>query len=173
MHEKTCLKLDDFLPYRMSVAANAVSEMIATAYEALFGLKVSEWRIIAVLADTPSITPLALGGRTRMDKMTVSRAASALAERGLIQRSANPADRRSHLLRLTSEGERLYTEVAPAALELERTLLAGFDGDDIARFVATLQRLEHAARSFAQAASQQGSTTSKRDAAAPLAAAES
>ena len=40
------LRLDSYLPYRLSVASNAVSGLIARAYEDRFGLTVSQWRLI-------------------------------------------------------------------------------------------------------------------------------
>jgi len=48
---KKRLRLQNYLPYRLSVAANAVSKLIARAYEDRFDLKIPEWRLIAVLAD--------------------------------------------------------------------------------------------------------------------------
>jgi DNA-binding MarR family transcriptional regulator len=111
------LSLDDFLPYRLSIASNAVSDAVASAYRTLFGLRIPEWRLIAVLAEGGNMSQQALCGRTRMDKVTVSRAAIALAERGLITRASNPEDQRSHLLTLTPEGSALYEQVSPKALE--------------------------------------------------------
>ena len=95
------LVLDAFLPYRLSVAANAVSTRISNAYRKQFGLKVAEWRLIAILAETGNQTPLMLGERTRMDKISVSRAAAALIARGVLIAENNPQDGRSHLLSLT------------------------------------------------------------------------
>jgi DNA-binding MarR family transcriptional regulator len=107
--EMADLKLDLFLPYRLSVVSNRVSAAIATAYDRLFGLKIPEWRLIAVIAEGPGITQQALGVATRMDKVTVSRAAQALVERGLVARAPNEGDRRSHLLALTATGRFLQT----------------------------------------------------------------
>src|SRR6478735_8865586 len=95
------LVLDDFIPYRLSVTSNLVSDTIARTYESLYGLSIPQWRLITVLAENPGVTQQAIGLRTRMDKVTVSRAAIALVERGLLGRSANVDDRRSHLLELT------------------------------------------------------------------------
>ena len=95
------LILDEFIPYRLSVTSNLVSDAIARSYEALFGLTIPEWRLVAVVAERDGITQQAIGATTRMDKVTVSRAAIALVDRGLLARAANPDDRRSHLLRLT------------------------------------------------------------------------
>ncbi|HEV7986046.1 MAG TPA: MarR family winged helix-turn-helix transcriptional regulator, partial [Steroidobacteraceae bacterium] len=70
---RRALRLQDYLPYRLSVAANAVSRVIARAYERQFGLKIPQWRLIAVLADEGPLTQQALCGRTVMDKVTVMR----------------------------------------------------------------------------------------------------
>jgi DNA-binding MarR family transcriptional regulator len=138
------LKLDAFLPYRLSIASNAVSDAVASAYRTLFGLRIPEWRLVAVLAEGGDMTQQALCGRTRMDKVTVSRAAIALAERGLIVRTANPGDQRSQLLTLSAEGWALYREVAPKALELERRVFAGFSDAERAQLFAMLERIESA-----------------------------
>lgn len=144
----TALKLNDFLPYRMSIASNAVSDAVATTYRNLFGLRIPEWRLVAVLAEGGAMSQQALCGRTRMDKVTVSRAAIGLVERGLIARAANPTDQRSHLVALTPEGWQLYEQVAPKALELERRLFASFSEDEKAQLAAMLGRIEAAATAF-------------------------
>lgn len=144
----TTLKLDQFLPYRLSVASNRVSAAIASAYQALFGLKIPEWRLIAIMAERDGITQQALGIATRMDKVTVSRAAAALVERGLVARRPNPADQRSHLLELTATGRALYDDVAPKALELEAQVFAGFSAQELAVFRDMLDRIEASAARF-------------------------
>ncbi|GAA0732818.1 MarR family transcriptional regulator [Sphingomonas sp. ABOLD] len=144
----TALKLNDFLPYRMSIASNAVSDAVATAYRNLFGLRIPEWRLVAVLAEGGAMSQQALCGRTRMDKVTVSRAAIGLVERGLIARAANPIDQRSHLVALTPEGWQLYEQVAPKALELERRLFASFSEEEKTQLAAMLARIEDAATAF-------------------------
>lgn len=141
------LKLDQFLPYRLSVATNAVSARISQSYRKRFGLKVPEWRLIAILAEHEEMTPQEIGKAGELDKIMVSRAAAALIERGLIVQRRNPQDVRSHFLRLTDEGRSLYHEVVPAALKLERELLADFSPEDRDLLDQLLRRIEGAANS--------------------------
>ena len=136
------LTLDTFLPYRLSITSNLVSSAIASAYEVLFGLTIPEWRLIAVTAETAGITQQAIGQRTLMDKVTVSRAAINLVDRGLLARSPNALDRRSHLLTLTSAGRDLYAQVGPKALELEREIFASFDAQELTQLTAMLRRID-------------------------------
>ncbi len=142
----TRLVLDEFIPYRLSVVSNLVSDGIAKTYEALFGLTIPEWRLVAVTAESDGITQQAIGQRTRMDKVTVSRAAIALVDRGLLTRAANPDDRRSHLLLLSAAGQELYAAIAPKALDLEARLFAQFEPAEVAQFMAMLRRIEALAR---------------------------
>ena len=135
------LHLDDFLPFRLSYTSNLVSERIARSYEALFGLKIPEWRLIAVIAEGQGTTQQDIGRRTRMDKVTVSRAAVALFERGLIARAPNPADGRSHLLTLTPAGHTLYAQIAPKALELEAAIFGQFSVEELAALKDMLRRV--------------------------------
>jgi DNA-binding MarR family transcriptional regulator len=84
-----------------------------------------------------------------MDKVTVSRAAQALVERGLVARAPNEGDRRSHLLALTATGRLLYDQVAPKALELEAKVLEQLDADERLALSAMLDRIEAAASEVA------------------------
>jgi DNA-binding MarR family transcriptional regulator len=140
------LRLQDYMPYRLSVAANAVSRVIARAYERKFGLKIPQWRLMAVLADEGPMTQQALCGRTVMDKVTVMRAARGLVRRGFVRRLPNRADGRSHRLALTRAGERIYRNIVPLALEHEARLLRGLRKDDIARLDRLLRQLEQTAQ---------------------------
>ena len=139
------LRLQDYLPYRLSVAANAVSRLIARAYENQFGLKNPQWRLLAVLADEGPLTQQTLCGRTIMDKVTVMRAAQGLLRRHLVKRLPNAEDGRSHRLMMTAAGKRLYDRIVPLALAYEAQLLAGIERRDVARFEQLLRRLEQAA----------------------------
>lgn len=142
------LRLDKFLPYQLSVTSNAVSSAIARTYEVLFGLRVPEWRLIAVLAEQEGVTQQALVARTEMDKMTVSRAAQALVARGLVTRVPHGSDKRSHALALSEEGRALYAQIAPKALELEEKLLKELGAREIAQLKATLAKLKSASHAL-------------------------
>lgn len=139
------LDLEDFLPYRLSVVSNLVSQGIATTYQNSHDLTVTEWRIIAVLGRFPGIAAAAVVERTAMDKVAVSRAVRRLLERALIERCANDSDRRCLDLYLSDKGRKIYDQVAPAALEFERRLLEALSNDEQAALEKMLEKLGHAA----------------------------
>ncbi|WP_298464485.1 MarR family winged helix-turn-helix transcriptional regulator [uncultured Erythrobacter sp.] len=134
-------QLAGFLPYQLSVASNAVSELISERYRKRFALKIPEWRVMAVLGDAGAATQRDLTEATLMDKVAVNRACKVLEERGLVARAPNARDGRSHLLELTGEGRAIHQEVMPLALQTERDLFEGFDAAERAQFRALLERM--------------------------------
>jgi DNA-binding MarR family transcriptional regulator len=151
-------ELAGFLPYQLSVASNAVSSLIAERYRKRFGLKIPEWRVMAVLGDAGSaggpgagagaggaMTQRALTAATVMDKVAVNRAVKVLEDRGLVARVPNPGDGRSHLLALTAEGRAIHAEVMPLARATEADLLAGLDPSEEALLRRLLARLRERA----------------------------
>ena len=142
------LRLDAFLPYQLSIASNAVSGAVAKAYVAHFGLRIPEWRLIAVLAEEEGLTQQALVARTEMDKMTVSRAAQGLSERGLVSRLRHGSDARSNILALSDAGRALYGQIAPKALEMEAALLSGLSDLEVEALKVTLQKLKDASHAL-------------------------
>lgn len=130
MSETPRLQLDRFLPYRLSVLSNLVSSAIAGSYSTRFGISIPEWRVMAVLAMQPELSAAQVAERTAMDKVAVSRAVSSLLDKGRIERSVSPGDRRRSILKLSTEGVNIYREVVPLALRHEQSLLDVLDATD-------------------------------------------
>jgi len=117
-------RLAEFMPYRLSVTSNGVSDMIAKQYRQRFGLKIPEWRVMAILGDAGGLTQRQLVGATRMDKVAINRACKVLEDRGLLARSPNARDGRSHHLGLTPSGREMFEEIMPLALEMEKRVFS-------------------------------------------------
>lgn len=140
------LELDRFLPYRLSVLSNRISQDIARLYAQRFALGVNEWRVLAVLGREAGLSAGALAERTAMDKVAISRAVASLLRDGRLQRRVHGEDRRRSVLSLSAKGYRIYDEVAPLALALERDLLVALDAEDRAALARILDRLDAAER---------------------------
>jgi DNA-binding MarR family transcriptional regulator len=135
------LKLAEFLPYQLSITSNAVSDLIARSYQGRFGLKIPEWRLMAILGEHASLTQRDMVAATAMDKVTVNRASTALAQRGLIERAPNAADGRSHHLTLTATGRELYEQIVPEALAIRNELIGTLAADELALLENILGKL--------------------------------
>lgn len=138
-------RLGRFVPYLLSITSNAVSERIAREYHSRFGLRIAEWRVMAILGDTGEATQRDLTQLTVMDKVAVNRACKTLAARELITRAPNRSDGRSHLLELTATGRALHDEILPLALGLEERMLAALTESERQALVAALAKVRKAA----------------------------
>ena len=116
------LRLSTFLPFRLSVLSNAISQRIAELYDREFGLSIWQWRVMAVTADTPGISATEIGQRTQMDKVAVSRAVAGLIEMGYLERRPSTDDARRSNLVLTHAGLGIYDLIVPLALAEEARL---------------------------------------------------
>ena len=144
MPERNLLDLEQFLPYRLSVLSNRISQDIARLYADRFELGITEWRGLAVLGRYPGLSAGQLAERTAMDKVAVSRAVASLLAAGRLKRDTHGDDRRRSVLELSEEGYRVYAEVAPAAIAYERRLLACLSTEDQAALSRLLQQLADA-----------------------------
>lgn len=136
---KPQLNLDTFLPYRLSVLSNRVSDAIARQYSERFNLSIPEWRIIAVLGQSPNLSAREVASRTAMDKVQVSRAVTSLVSTKRLTRTEDATDARITRLALTAKGRVIYEEVAPLALHLESLLLSSLSAQER----TALQNLMH------------------------------
>lgn len=125
MADSDLLDLEHFLPYRLSVLSNRISQQIARLYADRFGLGITEWRVLAVLGRHPGLSAREVAERTAMDKVAVSRAIASLVAAGRIARDTDGGDRRRSVLQLSPAGEAIYREVAPLALAYQARLLEG------------------------------------------------
>lgn len=140
-HHHAVLELERFLPYRLSVLSNRVSQTIAGLYEQRFGLAITEWRVMAVLGRFADLSAGEVAERTAMDKVAVSRAVAKLLERGLIQRDTHGNDRRRSVLALSEVGYSVYDEVAPMTLECERRLLTELTDEEAEQLSRLMDKL--------------------------------
>jgi DNA-binding MarR family transcriptional regulator len=138
--------LQNFLPYRLSLLTNTVSQGIASTYRDRFGISITEWRILAVLGRFPGLTASDVVKRTAMDKVSISRAVKTLMEKGLLERTTDSGDRRRRRLRLTdNSGTQVLEQIIPQAAAFEARLLDVLDQQEIELFLGTLDKLQHKA----------------------------
>ena len=135
------LDLEKFLPYRLSVLTNRVSNAIARQYSERFDLSIPEWRVMAVLGGTPGLSASEVASRTEMDKVQVSRAVAGLMRNRRLQRETDAADGRITRLSLTPRGKAIYQQIAPLALHLEELFLDALTPEERASLDRLMTRL--------------------------------
>jgi DNA-binding MarR family transcriptional regulator len=131
--------LDDFLPYRLSVASENVSRLMVRRYLSGMGLGLAEWRLLAAIGQHEVLSPTISARYTEMDKVKISRAVARLVALDLVKLSTNPHDGRGRLLRLTRKGQRAYAGLPKIAQEMHNTILGSLSKAE----ARTLQTILH------------------------------
>jgi Transcriptional regulators len=139
--EHAPLRLEHFLPYRLSILSNTISQAIADDYQQRHDLSMTEWRVMAVLARFEGLSARQVAERTAMDKVAVSRALARLVEAGRVSRHTHHNDKRRSVLDLTEAGWSIHDEIAPMARAREREVLEKLSQEERAWLVRILDRL--------------------------------
>lgn len=95
------------------------------------GISVTQRAVLErLLADGPQAVP-ALGRRLIAPRQFVQKVANELIDRGLVERQANAAHRRSMLLALTAEGQAAIARILAREAEVMRPIARGLDPADL------------------------------------------
>lgn len=89
-------------------------------------------------------TPTALARRMEMPLSTMLFRLGRLERRGHVERVPNPDDRRSYLIRLTAEGERLLGEARPAFRDYAEAVEGRLGSERVASLRSALEELRDA-----------------------------
>jgi len=135
------------------VAERALYEELVRQLSAIGSVKRELGRILPNGCSSGSATALALLGRDGdmrigrlaellgVDISVTSRHVAHLAARGWIDRSPDPADRRSRILRLTSEGRARLDELSERTTQLLAQRLSDWSDEDVRRLTWLMSRL--------------------------------
>lgn len=106
-----------------------------------FGVTGPQWRVLGNLKTRPGATQASLAADLEVEAITTGRMIDRLQKAGLVERRADPADRRAWLLHLTPAGDELLQRLRGTVDEVMTEVLAGFSGPDRATLVTLLERL--------------------------------
>lgn len=149
MPDRPALRLEHFLPYRLSILSQTTSADLHRRYFDPSHLTIPQWRVIAVLGRFAPLSASEICQHTVMDKVTVSRAVASLRRRRLVEQATDGADRRRSQLRLTPPGRAMHDLIVPLALDYEAELLAQLSPAERTALDGLLDRLLDAARTLA------------------------
>ena len=142
------LDMNAFAPAMITLLAQKITSTASALYRPRFGVGITDWRIMAMLAAEPWIAPVRIAQATGLDKAAVSRSLRELQDKGLVEtREGDPARRRRPVA-LTLEGLAVHDELVEVARERQRRLLQGFSeaergalGDFLSRLLRAVDEL--------------------------------
>lgn len=107
------------------------------------GLTQGEWAVVAALAKAGEtcLTPSQLADLTNVAPSSMTHRLDKMAERGLIRRSPDEANRTRTLISLTADGWDLFSEAIRESNVVESDILRALVGDERAELAELLERV--------------------------------
>ena len=136
------LDMNAFVPAVLTNLAQKISATASALYRPRFGVGITDWRIMALLASEPWTAPVRICEATGLDKGAVSRSLRDLVEAGLVEIRDVGANRRRLPAALTPKGLAVHDELVEAALAREAQLLREFSPDERATLLQFLGRMQ-------------------------------
>ena len=133
--------LDRYFTYRLNMLSKLNDMASHELYQTEAGLNLAEARCLACIGSHPHVTVKQLAFEANLDKGTASRAAQALVELGLAQKSSNPDDGRCVRLALTPAGRVRWDKVMPLIAERNHELMDCLDESERVALLDMLERM--------------------------------
>lgn len=132
---------DDFIPYLMNKAVNALNADFQHFLHQK-KLTLTHWRILAFLSQKEgSFTLSSLSKLIAVDKATLSRAINALQKSKHIEATYDPTDKRLKLVQITASGQTLFNSILPHAHAYSDTSLRNICKKDLIFFKELLIKI--------------------------------
>jgi len=127
------------------IVLNDVARLLRTRFDQrarTYGMTRAQWIILARLQRQPGITQNEMAAICEVEPITVGRLVDRLESRGLVERRADPADRRIRRLHLLPAADPILTEIARYRDVLLKQITAGVDDKTLNGLVDALLQLK-------------------------------
>jgi DNA-binding MarR family transcriptional regulator len=118
------------LPFEIAETAHALRKAFDRRAVGL-GVTRAQWKVLFRLERKPGLRQIELADLLDIEPITLSRIVDRLEEGGLVERVADPADRRAWRLHVTVQARPLVEKLRAVADEMISEAFAGIDPNDI------------------------------------------
>jgi MarR family transcriptional regulator, transcriptional regulator for hemolysin len=137
----------------LAFAINDVARLLRTNADqkaAQFGMTRAKWAVLARLDRAEGLKQTELAEMLDLQPITLTRLLDGLADNGLIERRADPDDRRAKRLFLTPAARPLLERLTELGEDLMATALAGLEPSEIAALLGSLTAVKENLRRAVQ-----------------------
>ena len=133
------LNLDKYVPAYLTYLAGKMSSSASATYRPQFGIGITDWRIMALLATEPWISAGRICDVIGLDKAAVSRSVRGMQAAGIVDLQRKDDPRQS--IALTRKGLALHDRIVKVSLARERQLLKSFSAAERKLLINFLSRM--------------------------------
>ena len=135
------LNLDNYVPAYLTYLAGKISSSASATYRPKFGVGITDWRIMALLATEPWISAGRVCDVIGLDKAAVSRCVRGMKLNGIVDVHWADDDQYRQLIALTRKGLILHDRIVKFSLQREQQLLKSFSAAERKMLINFLSRM--------------------------------
>ncbi|MFL6760210.1 MarR family winged helix-turn-helix transcriptional regulator [Sphingomonas sp.] len=118
------------LPFEIGETAHALRKAFDRRAVGL-GITRAQWKVLFKVTRLPGLRQIELADMLDIEPITLSRIVDRLEEAGLVERAADPADRRAWRLHVTAKAQPIVEKLRAVADEMAAEAFGGLDPKDI------------------------------------------
>ncbi|OED39762.1 hypothetical protein AB833_14200 [Chromatiales bacterium (ex Bugula neritina AB1)] len=135
-------QIQSLITVKLNVVNVKMSRQIGQAVHKLAGLRLPEWRILALLASTGTLSQADIRNQIGMDKGQISRTVKTMLASDLISNEEDSGKARNVRLNLTEKGLEIYRQVDVMMEKRNQQLLASLTDEQKLAMLDALECLE-------------------------------
>lgn len=140
------LPVEQFLTYRLHALHNALNRQAIEILGRISGLRLPEWRVMALLGTGATLNATTIERISAIDKGLLSRTLAAMEQRGLVATARDARDRRLVKVVLTEKGRTVYDKTIPHMQARQRALMKALNKSEQTAVFPIIDKLLAAAR---------------------------
>ena len=117
------LPLDQFITFRLLRLTNQLNRQAGKILASHVGLRLPEWRCLAILGAYGSMQVNQVATKLSADKGLISRSLSSLEKAGLVKTKRGAEDKRQIVIALTPRGKKTVGAIMPIMQQRQETLI--------------------------------------------------
>ena len=135
------LNLDNYVPAYLTYLAGKISSSASATYRPKFGVGITDWRIMALLATEPWVSAGRICDVIGLDKAAVSRSVHTMKSNGIVDVERAGDEQSRQLIALTRKGLNLHDRIVKLSLAREQQLLKNFSAAERKMLINFLSRM--------------------------------
>lgn len=135
------LDLDRYIPFLINAIGNKWTSSSSKAYLARYGVGITEWRLMAMLAIEPRITAYRACQVIGLDKAAASRALKRMEKDGFVRSWQETRTNHRKLLELTDKGKDMHDRIIRFAHQREAVLVSDLSSEEVRLLASLLRRV--------------------------------
>jgi len=158
---KPVIDNERYVPALINFLGNRLAAGASNVYRREFGIGVTEWRILSLLAVEGTCSAQHICQFFDLDKALVSRTTRSLVKNDVVTVTAQKGKNKRAIV-LTRAGRSLHDRVIKLALQREKVLLAGFTKEETEVLIDMLRRLLERVPAVNSVQADEGRSTNRR-----------